>query len=644
MKEIRLKQLAFENFKGLVKKTIEFGHVTTISGVNASGKTRVFDAFLYLLFGKNSRDEEKFQVRPVDADGNVVHNVEITDSGDFEITEDGSTREMTLKKVSKEKWVKRRGSDTTELQGNENSYEIDGYPRSERDYKEAVNDIVEEKVFKILTNPKYFPSMPWKEQRAVLMSLATQQSDADMARSMGGYGDIIDELEKAPSTDDILAKYKKELTEYKKRQGELPVRIDEVSKQRIPEEKIAEYETALDAAKKRDEEIALVDYSSMAYEERIKKERLESELKLENSKFDNEQSQKMYDAQKELREAEYQHKMLSGEIQSLNNKLESHENNIYTINCELGVLEKELDKLSQAQMDEAKLVCPVCHRRYSAKKIEDLRKDFFSHTNEKMIFVNESIKTRKEELNKEHQEKAKLREQVAQLKNSLIGVELILNKKIPVEELPVREWFVNTDVYKDLTSKIAQADVAIKHYEEEESKQEILKQEKIAVEGKILDLEHEIKNSVANNSAVAARVDELQKEQREVGANVMRCEKVISLVERFIREKMDLISNQINGKFEGVNWKLFETQINGGVRETCECTIDGVPYASANSGHQIIAGLNIIKTLQEVYGVKAPIFIDNAESVNDYNYPDMDCQMVFLKVSDDKELVVDAIN
>lgn len=644
MKEIRLKQLAFENFKGLVKKTIEFGHVTTISGVNASGKTRVFDAFLYLLFGKNSRDEEKFQVRPVDADGNVVHNVEITDSGDFEITEDGSTREMTLKKVSKEKWVKRRGSDTTELQGNENSYEIDGYPRSERDYKEAVNDIVEEKVFKILTNPKYFPSMPWKEQRAVLMSLATQQSDADMARSMGGYVDIIDELEKAPSTDDILAKYKKELTEYKKRQGELPVRIDEVSKQRIPEEKIAEYETALDAAKKRDEEIVLVDYSSMAYEERIKKERLESELKLENSKFDNEQSQKMYDAQKELREAEYQHKMLSGEIQSLNNKLESHENNIYTINCELGSLEKELDRLSQAQMDEAKLVCPVCHRRYSAKKIEDLRKDFFSHTNEKMIFVNESIKIRKEELDKEHQEKAKLREQVAQLKNSLIGVELILNKKIPVEELPVREWFVNTDVYKDLTSKIAQADVAIKHYEEEESKQEVLKQEKIAVEGKILDLEHEIKNSVANNSAVAARVDELQKEQREVGANVMRCEKVISLVERFIREKMDLISNQINGKFEGVNWKLFETQINGGVRETCECTIDGVPYASANSGHQIIAGLNIIKTLQEVYGVKAPIFIDNAESVNDFNYPDMDCQMVFLKVSDDKELVVDTTN
>jgi hypothetical protein len=122
----------------------------------------------------------------------------------------------------------------------------------------------------------------------------------------------------------------------------------------------------------------------------------------------------------------------------------------------------------------------------------------------------------------------------------------------------------------------------------------------------------------------------------------MDCEKMLYLLESFTKDKMERISSEINSHFDGVNFRLFELQINGGLKETCECTVDGVPYASLNSGHRIVAGLQIIKALQKIYGQSAPIFLDNAESINEYNIPNMgDTQMILLRVTEDKELKVE---
>ena len=103
------------------------------------------------------------------------------------------------------------------------------------------------------------------------------------------------------------------------------------------------------------------------------------------------------------------------------------------------------------------------------------------------------------------------------------------------------------------------------------------------------------------------------------------------------------ISESINSKFKTVRWKLFETQLNGGLKECCECTVNGVPYSTLNNGHRIIAGLDIICSLSELYDVTAPIFCDNAESVNEFNLPEMDAQMILLSVSEDKELKVEGV-
>ena len=228
MKRIKLEKLVIQNFKGCSDRTVEFSDRTVISGANATGKTTILDAFMWLLFDKDSTGATKFQIRPLDAGGRQIDNVEIMVEGT--LTADG--KEVVLKKVQKQIWRKRRGTDVTELQGNENLFEINGYPKSEKDYKEYISDLLEEKMFKLITNTQAFTALPRKEQRAVLMRLVDDVSDIEIAESDIQFADLVPELEQA-SPDDIRKKYTKALNTWKKKQVEIPARIDEVSKQMV---------------------------------------------------------------------------------------------------------------------------------------------------------------------------------------------------------------------------------------------------------------------------------------------------------------------------------------------------------------------------------------------------------------------------
>ena len=153
-----IKQITLQNFKGCKNDTYAFdGKNVTVCGVNGSGKTTIFDAFTWLLFGKDSLDNAKFEVRPLDKDGKQIDNVEICVAATLEI--DG--KEVELKKTQKQNWVKKRGTQNPVLQGNVNEYEIDGYPRSAKDYEEYINDILSDDLFKMPTDPTSFPNMPY---------------------------------------------------------------------------------------------------------------------------------------------------------------------------------------------------------------------------------------------------------------------------------------------------------------------------------------------------------------------------------------------------------------------------------------------------------------------------------------------------
>ena len=125
-------------------------------------------------------------------------------------------------------------------------------------------------------------------------------------------------------------------------------------------------------------------------------------------------------------------------------------------------------------------------------------------------------------------------------------------------------------------------------------------------------------------------------QERDAQSRV-EAERVLALCEIFTTKKCELIEDEINKMFSYVKFKLFETQINGGIAEVCYATVNGVPYDDVNSAGKINAGLDIIKTMQNQQDVKSFIFIDNAESITDIM--PMENQMITLYVSkEDKQL------
>ena len=195
---VKINSVALENFKGVKNAKYDFGgNNAIVSGANATGKTTIFDAVWWTLFNKDSLGNEKFSIRPLDSNGQPIHNLEIK----VTVVLDVNGREMELCKTQKEKWVTSRGSNTAELKGNENLYEIDGYPKTERDYKLAIADLVSEDVFKMLTSPTYFTSLKWKDQRDILMRFVSEINDYDLADGEPKFAPLLDEISKAPSID-----------------------------------------------------------------------------------------------------------------------------------------------------------------------------------------------------------------------------------------------------------------------------------------------------------------------------------------------------------------------------------------------------------------------------------------------------------
>ncbi len=141
------------------------------------------------------------------------------------------------------------------------------------------------------------------------------------------------------------------------------------------------------------------------------------------------------------------------------------------------------------------------------------------------------------------------------------------------------------------------------------------------------------------NEKIDERIKELEKQEKELAKAYEEQQRIIYLCEEYTKTYVDLVSDKINDSFDLVKFKLFENQINGGITETCEATFEGVPYSDLNNAAKINAGLDVINSLSDKLDLKVPIFIDNAESVNELIKTDT--QLVRLVVSKDKELRID---
>ena len=629
-----------KNFKGIKELYVNFSDKTTIFGQNATGKTTIVDAVTYCLFGTDSLGNSKFEIRPIDKNGNKIHNIVISVCLFLRI--DGKKTE--LKRELSENWVKKRGSENPVLQGNVGSYEIDGYPRSEKDYKEYINGIVSDDLFKMLTNPTFFPNMPWKEQRATIMKFASDVSDIELATGDSRFAGLLPEIEKAPSTDDIKNKYQKSLNELKKKQIELPVRIDEISNSKVGID-FAELELLKNSLNEQIADVkSKIADTDKQFEEYQKLSDGIMELKFAESDLVRKANEDNIKARREIEDKIADKKFLLRQtektISDTENCIELSKRTAEKISENLKEIREKWKAENERVFDENSLVCSYCGQEYQQDRKEQIKAEFEIHKAEELKAITDNGNLIKGRLDKEKETIDSLEKELVEHRKSL---EMLNNAIADLEkqlsELPTSIDISDTDEYKSIQSQLAEKEQDMLQMDSADEVRKALNYELECSQTQLIECEKKMAMS-QKNIEIDERIEELQAEQRITAQKIADVEKVLYLLDEFIKYKLDKISYSINSQFEMVNFILFKSQINGGLAETCECQYNGIPFGSLNSAARIQCGLDIIRTLQRMYGVFVPVFVDNRESCT--NIPTMDCQVISLVVSPtDKDLRIE---
>lgn len=643
--DIRIKQITIHGFKGCKDLTVGFDDKNTISGGNATGKTTIFDAFTWLMFGKDSLGQTDFAIRPIDANtGLPIHQTEIIVSAILSI--DG--QEVQYKKTQKENWVKKRGSDAPTFQGNVNSYEVNGYPVSESAFKDSVAAYISEDTFKLLTAPTVFANMPWKEQRQVLVNMiAGDVSDAALLEKMPEFADIASEVLSAPSLDLMTQKYKKTISELKKKQVEIPVRIDELegitgaTDEDVAADEKAAAEAQAALAKALDDMDAKIILRDTITEQIRSAQEEAAAAAIREAK----EAHKVLDAARlELANAKNNKDSLEGQLTRVRKSIADYRARAEETKSRLKAIEAE--EYTPAKFDVV-TICPTCGRPMEEDHIEAAREAYFKAEDAAKEKFQAEKDARLKAIGKQNTEIIEAVTPLMEDERRLIGQVGVADAPIAVASANVARAEIRVQEAEEVAAKSLRTETEeVKALREQfESAVEAVK----AAEQAVQDA-RDIRR-LAEDSMVAARVERdsvkaakdrqemLRAELRDVAQKITDSEKILYLLERYIAAKMEYVGKVINSRFDNVEFRLFETQINGGLKEICECAVKGVKYSSLNSGERITAGMRILKGLQAAYGTKVPVFIDNAETVNADRFPEMDCQTIFLRVTEDKELV-----
>lgn len=620
--EIKLRKLALQNFKGIRNKTIEFTCETNIYGQNASGKTTIFDAYLWLLFNKDSSHATEFNIKTLGTDGKPIHQLEHSVEGSFEI--DG--QEVELKKVYKEKWTKKRGSQVPEFSGHETEYFINGVPKLQKEYKEYVDNIIDEETFKLISNPRYFSvDLDKKKRREILMNMANVDAK-DVIAENKELKEL--DLEKY-SIEDLEKMNKASIKKINEQLKELPVRIDELANNMEDIDFDAlefQKKSIVGALNHLDEEISKGDNTEALKEINEEISELVKEQYEIKSKVDK--------ANLELKsEIEIFNKRIEIDILERNTKKTQKTEIINALKDEVSEYEKKLETLRSDYVIQAKKeyegdnICPSCGQDLPHNQVQQAIDNFNKKKSDDLEAVTKQANIYKEKIINANEEIEYEKSELKRLDSLAIQSE-----KEFVEAPYPKEYFELDDKLSELRKKQ-------KEVNSNDVSELITKKKELNIK---LD---ELNNKLAYkdiNEKNKAKIDEYRAQMKEYSSQFDEVQRILYLCEEYKKIESELINKTISDKFEIVEWRMYEDLINGGTVEACEALINGVPYSDANNAAKINAGIDIINTLSKEYGARAPIFVDNAESVNQLLMTVS--QIVRLVVSEDEELTVEYTN
>lgn len=646
---IFLKKLTLKNFKGIKEKEIDFTDKTNISGDNATGKSTVFDAYSWLLWGKDSFNRKDYEIKPYDENNEVIHNLESSVEGVFEVDD----KTITFKRVYKEVWSKKRGSNDATFTGHTTDFYINDVPKKKKEYEEKIGELVTEDEFNLLSNPKYFNDiLDKKERRKILLSLVDDVSTDDVIATNKGLKDL--DLENY-TIDELQAMAKSSNKKINDKLKEIPARIDELEATKTTED-FSELEKEKEEVRKAIEELdkKLAGTNNVSEELQAKYDRIadiKKSIASIKSDFEDE-NKKVYDScRSEISELDRVIVAANFEIDNTRARIEDAKKSIESREWSKKKTEKILidlrtkwGEIIREKFDDD-ITCPVCGKDFDPDKKEELVKNFNLDKSRKLESLDKKGKMYKKELKEiedgiaSYQENIQnFEDKIKKLSDSKEEKEKSLeNYKKKLEEIKEIELpQASKDEVVNLENQINDIEKEIASVGQVDNTEVI--EQKAAYNEKLEDINSKL-SLRGLNAQLEAKINQYMEDEKKLSREFEENQRILYLCEEYIRAYTELVSEKVNNLFTFVKFKLFDTQINGGIIETAEATYNGVPYGSLNTAAQINAGLDVINSLSKHYEKQIPIFVDNAESVNDL--VDTDSQLITLTVSKFKSLRVE---
>lgn len=671
---ITIKEMIVRNFKGISNfELVAKGNNLDVRGDNGTGKTSLYDAFLWCLFGKNSQDQSdtKFDWKPLDQDGNERHRLETFVNVEFDI--DGVAK--VFSRTITEKWTKKRGSIVDTFDGHTTAYHIDGLKVTQKDYKAEIEALGGESLFQMLTKVNYFAEvMKADDRRKILLEMAGDVSESDVIASNKELAKLPDILD-GKSVEERTALVKQAMKQVNKDIKELPGRIDEAQRslpdiEELDKQELSTRKLSLQADLSRaQDELSAAKTNQLGAELKARRAELKAKFADAERLYALDEAKKSADALaleqdklNRMRESSAgveseRHEAMSN-LRKAKDGRESAENEIRKLEKWNEDARAEFDKLQAEtfpEFNEHRLTCPVCGQNYGEEKMAEIKAKYEREKAGFNEMKSDKLKDIRSQGKKNAAEIKLLKSDIEEGSDYIKELELKIKELDSLLEIKSKDIAEQANRIKDLTKEAPtfrttpEAKALIEEGEEINAKLESLDRDQAAV---VLEIEAKVGAILAEINEVndllyrfelhakqQERVDELIAKEQSLGLKFGELEQQLMVLEEYVRTKVSLLTDTINSQFRIVKFKLFDTAINGGLIECCEPTVGGANYSTGlNNAARINAGLDIINALMNHYDLHLPLFVDNAESVNELI--EVDTQVITLSVSQDKKLTV----
>lgn len=639
----------FCKFYGKNTLDADFSMKTVLSGQNEVGKSTVKRIILDVLNCHDENDREITGIRPHDENGAEIDDVDIVRAVTFEI--DGKAK--TLKKVTRQKRNKKG-----EITGSITDYSINDVPYKMADYNQYINDnMAELGVLPFCLNAMTLLNKSQAEQRLALASYFGTHTDEEICDMFPQFAEL------KPMFDDGDVDQLKKVCRGKlngtggrngskglvRERDEISTRIDtihstneytdlaelELQKKTYEpqlkeiEDKLSDYNKILESKQKATEDIMNLKFELSDMERKANADNQKKRMELQ-SQIDG------FDVS--IRKTESMIRAKKANIKNFEGTVR-----IYTEN--LAKVRADWKKAKALSFDESSVNCPMCGQKLPEDKIESMRTDFderkaknLKELEDRGNALSNDSKEFKQAIEDKKKEIADLEVELAELtiRHDAVTKEL--------GDLPTDVDMTGNSEYQALKAKIEEKEKALADENDTSELIRKLKNERNELLRQVSSVDTKIELGVANNKRIDDSIADLEDKRKDLNQEIADWERKLDLLKEFTRKKNELLQADVNKYLNFATAKLFRPLLNGDTEECCDFVYNGEAYArNLNHGARMLVEVDVYRAFQKVANVNFPIIIDDTESVDDWRIPQIDNQLIMLKHTQDKELVIEAV-